>query len=226
MEQETSLRDDIANAMAEVKPDTVEVVDVPEAEITETPVKERDEAGKFKAKETDPATEVKIEPAPQSLSGAIKAKWAELPEDVRQEWTKREGDFHQAMTRHDGDLNLGRQMKDVITPYMAQIQAEGGTPAGAVKDLLNTAYLLRTGSAQQKAQMVHQIIQTYGIDIGQAQPQEAVDPTIQNLQQQIAELKQLANPATIKKQLQEEHEAATINEEVQAFASDPANVHY
>lgn len=220
--EEKSLRDTITEAVAEVS----------EKQEDAAPEKDRDESGKFKAKEevapdNEPVLEKEpVEAAPTSLSGAIKAKWGELPEDVRQEWAKREKDVHQMMTRHDGDLNLGREMKDVVMPYMATIQAEGGTPATAVKDLLNTAYQLRTGSPQQKAQMVQNIIKAYNVDMGQSQVQENVDPTISALYQEINDLKQRSNPEVIKKQLQDEYENDTINQEVNAFASDPANIHY
>lgn len=242
MDQETSLREDIENAVAEVSEPAPVIQDTPDP--AAPPAKEREQNGQFKAKEPvadpaatqidtgvvspaqDPAKEI-IKP-PEALSGAIKAKWHELPTDVQAEWAKREGDFHQMLTRHDGELRLGREMKDAVTPYMAQIQAEGGTPVGAVKDLLNTAYLLRTGSPQQKANLVSEIAKTYGVDLAQitAAPAGDVDPTIQALQDQIAELRTLSNPDTIRKQLQDQQEIDNINAEVKAFASDPANIHY
>lgn len=216
--EEKSLRDTIVEAVAEVNEKQ------PDIETEEKPTKERDETGKFKQKEE--IVKEPDEPAPSSLSGAIKAKWSELPEDVRQEWAKREKDVHQMMTRHDGDLNLGREMKDVVTPYMAEMNAQGITPANAVKDLLNTEYMFRKGSPQQKAQMVQNIIQAYGIDMRYAHQGQQIDPNVSALQQQIEQLKQMANPETIKKQLQDEQQTANINQEVRTFASDPANVHF
>jgi hypothetical protein len=214
IEQEApiSIEDEIRNAMNgedEVEDTPDEVVEKPEVDVPEvpaTPVVEKSDA-------------------PVALSGAIKAKWNELPEDVRAEWSKRENDIHQMMTRHDGELRLGREMKEVVSPYMAIIQSEGGTPAGAVKDLLNTAYVLRTGSPQQKAHLLRQVAEQYGVDLGQ-QPQEQIHPVIAQMQQELQMLRQQANPEVIEKRLQEKMEYANIQSEVSAFAANPANKHF
>ena len=206
--EELSIEDEMRAAMKEPQ----EEVEVIEPEVVETPKEE------LVIDETPP---------PASLSGAMKEKWKTLDADVKAEWSKRENDIHQMVTRHDGELNLGRKMKDVITPYMAQIQAEGGTPEGAVRDLLNTAFVLRTGSPAQKAEIVRQVAQTYGVDLNQvAQPQEQVHPAIAQLQQQIEQLRTQANPDAIRNQLQSELESANIQEQIKAFASDASNIHF
>lgn len=230
-----TLRDDIVNAIAETKEKDVEV----NTDVTESPeVKEgRDEKGRFKTKEavTEAPVEVvaetpviqktpEIEP-PASLTGAIKAKWKDLPEDVRSEWSKREADVHKMMTSHDGELRLGRDIKDVVMPYMPMIQAEGGTPATAVRDLLNTAYVLRTGTPQQKTQLLQQVAKQYGVELGQ-QEQTYTDPTILGLQQKIAQLEQAANPQAIQQNFRQQMENERIVTEVNAFKSDPSNKHY
>lgn len=166
---------------------------------------------------------------PASLSGAIKAKWKDLPTDVQAEWSKRENDIHQMMTRHDGELRMGREMKEVVSPYMPIIQAEGGTPAKAVSDLLNTAYVLRTAQPAQKAAMVKQIIETYGIDMSLIQENnqdQQQNPELYQMRQEIAQLRQMASPEAMQKQLQERMENDNILSEVNAFKSDPANKHY
>jgi len=188
----------------------------------------QDEAEKPEVvEEPTPEPVVDETPPPASLSGAIKEKWKDLPADVKAEWSKRENDFHQAMTRHDGELNLGRKMKEVINPYMPIIQAEGGTPETAVRDLLNTAYVLRTGSPAQKAEIIRTVAQQYNVDLNQAvQPREEVHPVIAQLQQQIADLQTKANPEAIRNQLQSELESANIQEQIKAFASDASNIHF
>ena len=230
--KETSLREDIVSAIAETKePETV--VDAAEKPVTES--EGRDEKGRFKTKEaaateasvdtTIVAKPVEIEP-PASLTPAMKAKWKDLPEEARQEWSKREADMTKLMTSSDSELRLGREMKDVVTPYLPIIQAEGGTPVSAVKDLLNTAYILRTGTPQAKAQLLRQVAQQYGVDLGQPAEQESTDPTIADLQRQIAQLTQAANPQALQAQLQAHLENERILNEVKSFSSDPANKHY
>lgn len=220
---EDDVYEDIRNAMGEGENDTVEAVDTVEAATAPEP----DATVENPEVPEAPALTEAVEPPPQSWRGGVKEKWKDLPAEVRQEISKREQDIHQMVTRHDGELRLGREMKDILTPYIPVIQAANSTPAQAVNNLLNTAYKLRTGNAETKAAMLRQIAQEYDIDINAAsQAQEYSDPVIAQLKQQVEELKQLANPATLKSQLQEDFERDKVKSEVDAFASDPANVHY
>lgn len=173
--------------------------------------------------------EIAVEdPPPVALSGAIKAKWKDLPADVRAEWKKREDDIHRQMTAQDGDLAVGRRIKEIAQPYEAIIRSEGGTVEGAFKDLLNTSYILRVGSPQQKAQAVMEAIRQFNVDLTPYfSGQENQHNPISALQQEIQFLRQnQINPSAIKTQLQEEMERDRIMSEIQAFAANPANVHF
>lgn len=241
--EKVSVEDDIRAAMAEVEekaneideaPIDEKVIEIPERE-EEKPVKERDETGKFAKKTIDKpeaeapeAPKVKEDAAPQSWGPGVKADWAKLPAPVRAEIQKRESDIHQMMTRHDGELRLGRELKEVATPYMALIQAEGGgSLASVTQGLLNTAYQLRTSSPEQKAQVVRKICETYGIPLSQVtqsnQPQNQLPPELQTMHQKIA---QMENDRVQEKQLQKQQEEGKVMSEIQAFAADPKNTHF
>lgn len=208
-----------------------------EAAIQEVEGRERDETGKFVAKpETieepvesvapvEPVETVKVPEAPQSWGQSVKTKWGELPEEVRAEILKREGDIHKAFTSQDGELRLGREIKSVIAPYEAQIRAEGATPTQAVESLLNTAYILRTGTAEQKKALILNTAKQYGVDLGVGE-EEYVDPTIAQLKSEIDNLKRLADPTVIEKTLTQRMESTKIQSDIAAFASDPAHVHF
>ncbi len=205
-------------------------VEEPEVEVSDEKVTEespKEEATPEATKPETPAPEdVFVEP-PASLSGQIKAKWKELPSDVRAEWAKREADIHKMVTRHDGELQVGREMKEVITPYMAMIQSEGLTPSSVVKEMLNTAYVLRTGSPHQKASFLKQVADNFGVDLSLAASQtEEQHPSITVLQREIEQLRQQANPEYIKSQLTQQMEQDRIKSEVETFASDPAHQYY
>lgn len=173
--------------------------------------------------EPAPATQPHDEP-PVALSANAKAKWKELPDDIRAEIHKREADMHKAMTSKDGELSLGRTIKEIAQPYEALIRAEGGTVEGAFKDLLNTSYILRTGSPQQKAQVLLQAAQQFNVDL---RPYMGQQPNqFQAMQQEMEYLRQQLNPAQIKQQLQADMARDTMQSEIRAFASDPANVHF
>lgn len=215
--EEISIEEEIKSAMSEVEglvDEPEEVTDAPEDVVTD---------------EVADIPEVKPEPydeAPVSLSAAIKEKWKELPADVRAEWFKREQDMHRNMTAKDGDLNFGRTIKEIAQPYEAIIRAEGGTVDGAFKDLMNTAYVLRTGSPDQKAHLILNTAQQFGVDLRPYLTGQQPNNQIAQLQNEIHQLRQLADPNRIKSQLQEDMDNAKIQGEIQAFASDSANVHF
>lgn len=206
------------------------------AAIAEVEGAERGEDGKFIAKETEePKEELvqkaepvkEIHPPPQSWGESVKANWANLPEDVRASILKREADAHKEFTAPDGALRLGREIKNIIAPYEAQIRAEGATPAQAVESLLNTAYILRSGTPEQKKSLILNTAKQYGVDLGSLQQEEEyVDPTIAQLKAQVEELKRLADPNYIRSTLTREMESTKIQSDIAAFASDPANVHF
>jgi len=207
-----------------------------EAAIKEVEGRDRDEEGKFVAKEekvesaeptVEPVEVKEVEPAPQSWGAAVKGKWGELPQEVRSEILKREQDIHKALTSGDGELRLGREIKSVIAPYEAQIKAEGATPIQAVESLLNTAYILRTGTPEQKKALILNTAKQYGVDIGAVhEEQEYVDPTIAQLKAELNELKRVADPNYIRSTLTKEMESSKIQSDIAAFASDPAHVHF
>jgi len=223
MSKEKSVRESIEEAMAEA----VVEVDEPVEEALEDvqDVEDAPEVGGAEAPETEIVDEF-IDP-PVSLKGEIKAKWKDLPADVRAEWKRREDEIHRAMTAKDGELNLGRTIKEIAAPYEAIIRSEGGTVEGTFKDLLNTSYILRAGTPQQKAMAIQQVIQQFGVDMGLVQQgSQRIDPNIAYLQQEIQSLRQMASPDAIKNQLQEQIERDRIAADINAFAANPANVHF
>lgn len=247
MTTEKSLREQLQEAYEEVTtteaavPENDGADDVIEDMAEEKPDRTRDESGKFTKKdeaeiaegtaipEAQPEATAQSLEAPQAWTGQMKEKWATLPPDVQAEIVRRENDFHKMVTSKEGELRLGREIKDVITPYMPIITAEGGNPVTAVQSLLNTAYQLRTGTPQQKAALIQQIAETYGVDMGHIQRQgqdQPQDNYILSLQNEIAQLKQTLNPDAIMSRLQEKQEDDRMRAEVNAFAANPANKHY
>jgi hypothetical protein len=230
----SEIREELLKSMKAVEDKTEEAevaeteVNDPAEEVVET--KSRDESGKFAKKETaeEPTEEPTKEPtlsAPQSWSGPMKERWKELAPDFQAEILRRENDTHKMVTSHDGELRLGREMKDVISPYMPIIQAEGGNPAQAVQGLLNTAYLLRTGTPERKVQLLQEIARTYDIPMGGVQQQSPND-YVQRLESKIQQLEQQVNPETVKSLLQGEMENVRIQSEINAFAANTANKHF
>ena len=230
---EPSLRDQLSNALTEAKEaQEAEKNDEPktgrEADKVAKPEKQRDESGKFakQAKtteklETNPVAVVQDIPVPKGYSKTVEAAWKNLPPDIKQELQKRDQDYHRELTKHDEERATGRQFKDVVNPYMAQIRAEGGDPIQAVQNFFNIAHILRHGTPQQKAQILFDTARQFNVDINQAQQgQPKIDPVVGQLQQTVQQMQQ---------RLQNQDMAVTqqkqgkLVELVNSFASDTAN---
>lgn len=169
-----------------------------------------------------PPTEKPPTAAPNGWSSEAKAAWGALPDEVQQQVLKREQDVHKRISRHDETRNFGESMQRVVSPYFAQIKAEGGTPETAVQELLNTAYLLRTGTPEQKRVLLLQTAQQFGVDLSDTEiPQ--VSPEVAALRN---ELNQLRGQITTREQNEMQSLQAEVERDIEAFASDPANVHY
>lgn len=223
--EELSLRDQLETAMEEHTADQVVTESKPETATEEKLVIEgRDEQGKFVAKPKDEVTAQPVLIAKKvPLAWAKNAQFNTLPPEVQDAIIERETEVEKGFTRLDEERNFGKALKEVITPYMATIQAEGGTAPAAVKDLLNTAYILRTGSAEQKAQIVQQVIKQYGINpqllgIQQTQQQQTT-PQAQPINEEAITQKIMNN-------LQTQQINANIAEELKAFTADAKNVHF
>lgn len=165
--------------------------------------------------------------APNAWSTAAKAAWINADPVLKAEIAKREADVHREFTRQDNDRNFGKQIKSVIDPYLHIIQAEGGEPVRAVRDLLETAKQLRTADPHTKAQLIGTVCRQYGVDLGllgvQGQQTQNVDPGVQNLYTRIQQLESSLSQRDAQAQNQElaQHQGA-----IAAFAADPANEHF
>ncbi len=125
-----------------------------------------------------------------------------LPKALRQElapvWAKTDPAMQAAIAKYVEDASKGIE----IHKTKATLRAEGGTPQRAIRDLLNTAYVLRTAPESQKAALIAQTMRSFNISpdaLSQAlqggvqQSQQQADPRYDQLQQQVQSLSALLN---------------------------------
>jgi hypothetical protein len=244
-----SLRDQISSARNQIREkektseDIAKSTQKKELKLNDKPKLSRDDKGKFSPKEQvgkissspretqfieQPKEEVKEEPTipmPSSFTGAVKSKWNELPADVRQDILNREQEFHKKLTGHDEDRDFGRQVQKIVTPYLAQIKAEGATAPQAIENLLNMAHVLRVGSPQQKSDLLLRTAETFGVDLRQAmqQMQQPQNPQLNALMQEVHNLKlEKQREEALRKQTEE----SSIQQTIEEFRSNPENIHF
>lgn len=225
---ELSLREELAKNLADLKGE-------PEEPIVETKIDKAVAAASVEPKtgdtpeskttptEATPPAETKAK-APQSWSAAEKAHWDKIPAEVQAVIARREEEAHRGITQLGMDASLGKQLKEVISPYLPMIRADGGTEAGAVRDLLQTAYILRTANAEQKIGVIRHIAGQFGVDLAvAAQGVQQVNPEVHQLQTKIAQLEGRFVSAEQQQHQQVQGQAQTI---IEAFAADPKNEFY
>jgi len=103
--------------------------------------------------------------APVGWSPKARQYWSKLPRDVQEQVAAREKDMAEAMA----NTKQARQTQDffdkVSSSYAPVLAAEGVNAFAATQSLFETAAQLRLGSPQQKAQVLAEIINNYGVDI-------------------------------------------------------------
>lgn len=153
-----------------------------------------------------------------------RAAFEKLPPELQGLVTSREAEVAKEFTRNGDERRFAREMKDVITPYMPMITAEGGNPATAVQSLLNTAYVLRAGTPEQKAQALRTVAQQFNVDLASVTaPAAFVDPAFENMTQRLDRLERERQAEVQGRQASAD---AVIQTEIASFASDPEHKHY
>lgn len=221
--QVDNIRDDIVKAVAEAKERDDKGRFAPKEKLN-LPPEAKEKAEKKVQEATAPEEKPEVVAPPASWKAEHKEKWSEIPPHMQKAILAREEEIHKGFTRLDEERLLGKQIKETVAPYLAQIQAEGGTPITAVKDLLNTAYVLRTGDPVTKARLVAQVIQQYGVDLSLAgQQAQNVDPVLAQTQQRLMQLEQQLRQ---EKELQSQQQNASIMTEIEAFSNNPENSYF
>jgi hypothetical protein len=148
--------------------------EIQQEERSEKPVKEEKDPYKVekeaaqkqpKEQKTEQSSQPVTDKAPQSWKPAIREHWAKLPAEVRAEISRRELEVQQALSRSDQARKFSDQFIQTINPFAHLIRAQNSTPLRAVHNLMTTAAGLMTGNMEQKAKIVAEIINNYGVDI-------------------------------------------------------------
>jgi hypothetical protein len=200
---------------------------------------QRDENGRFKAKEEGIQPGPKSGPrqsagerAPASWRPDVREHWGQLPEPVRAEIQRREVEVQRTLQESaEARKNYDAVMR-TVAPYEAFIRAEGSNPIQAIDNLMATAAKLRTGTAPELATMVAGIVNQFGIgrfgngfiqalDSALAGQAPVVDPQQaameQVLNQRLAPVQQMLTQFQQAQVAQQERIAQAAQSEVETF---------
>ena len=196
-----------------------------------TSSKPTEKAGDDKPVESSPE-----EKAPVSWGVATREHWGKLPKEVKAEIMKRERDFAVGIQRYSENSKRAELMDRALQPFQQYFAMNGNQPGQTIQQLLQTASVLQMGAPGQKAQMVAQLINQFGVDIqtldnllaGEEPPPEAQQQqhVQQAIQQAVAPYQQMLNQFQQAQVRQRQAQAQAAGSEIQKFAADSKHEFY
>ncbi len=173
--------------------------------------------------------------SPVSWSATAREQWKDIPKEAQEYILQREQQMQQGMQKNAEQAQRAEAMDQTLAPYQQYFAMNGG-PGQTLQTLLQTGAGLQMGTPQQKAQLVANVIQQYGVDIpsldalltGKDVPESVQQQTQmeQMLQQQLAPLQQQLAQYQQREQQVQQGVQQKAGGEVQEFASNPANEFY
>lgn len=238
-----SIREDMEAALAELKTDTPEVVEPAPAqeETSETveakapaPAPDAEEPGKLApvepAKVETPAPAAP-EKAPASWKATTREKWATLDPEVRAEIMRRETETSLALNQTAQQRRIADEFQRTIAPYMPHFQADGQQPLQAIQGMLQASAQLRNGAPAQKAAVIAQVIQQFGVDVGlldqhlashysgQAAPMDPTSGVMQTIRAELTPIQQFMQRQAAREAAQEQATQHRLMSEITDFVS-------
>jgi hypothetical protein len=186
--------------------------------------KPRDEVGKFAKTAAAAPTEEKTEEdpvwrrPPASWKKDYHETWNLADDKLKQYAWQRESEMKAGVEPLISKAQFADQMQEVLNPYMNTIQGLGIDAPKAVKALMEADHALRYSTPQEKRQYFARLAQSYGVNLnemGNDLPQQAVDPTIYALQN---ELNNVRGEVQGWKQQQEQQQNQALLGEINNFS--------
>jgi len=234
VDEAPSLRDTIEDAVEEHDPE--HVVIPASSEPKETPPLEPAPISTGPPKAAEPSalpapTEPVVPPAaavttdlkaPAQWKPAVREKWNALPREVQEEVLRREGDSMRLIGSVGPKIRMADTVQAHIEPFREALSANGMPPEAFVNDIFTSVKSLASGSPQERAEVVANIVQSYGVDL---KTLDAVLTQRLSYPPEVLQARQLAARAHVVIQQQSagvEHQNAMEAERaIVAFAADP-----
>jgi hypothetical protein len=151
--------------------------------------------------------------APQSWRPEIREKFAALPPEVQAEVVRREAEVQQMAQT----IAPAKRLHQAVAQFDHMFKAEGIAAEQAIPSILQTVQRLATGTPQERATIVAQMVRGYGVDI-QALAQ-AIDAPAPQAQPQQVSPQAMAEQAW--QHLQQRAEQEQIQAALQEFGATP-----
>ena len=226
----------------------IEVNDDPiQAENEESsPEENRDEKGRFKAKESSTDQDTVEEPELVAEASDVPDEEIKRPTTWKKEyvevWNKmqegkpldkaefakfaeyanqRESEYKKGVSAYKAEADNARQLTEAIGQFTPELQKHGIHPVAWINNLGRAHYALANGTYEQKLNAFNRLAQDYGIQLNQnalQMPEQAyVDPYQQQLMQQLQATQQQVAQLS---QIREQEENARLSNEISRVSSN------
>lgn len=179
VEETPSLRDTLEEAIDEHDPEHELVPasaddSTPSAEGAEPPgaaqSKTADPAGSPPAaspSETPPQAPASNTPlnAPAQWKPEVKEMWNTLPRRVQEEVLRREADSMRLIGSVGPKIRMADEVSQHLQPFAEKLSANGIGPSAFLGDVFSSIKILAGGNPQERAEVVANIVQSYGVDV-------------------------------------------------------------
>ena len=103
--------------------------------------------------------------APAQWKPQVREKWNALPREVQEEVLRREGDSMRLIGSVGPKIRLADEVGQHLAPFMPQLQEAGIPPSAFIGDIFTSVKTLSSGNPQERAEIVANIVQSYGVDL-------------------------------------------------------------
>lgn len=154
--------------------------------------------------------------SPKSMPKDLADKhWSTLPPEV-QAWTqKRDADYEAGISRYRDRAAVADRMEAAFAPYQDTLQRLGAQPEQAIGELLSVDHILRNGQPAEKAAMLVQVAQRFGVPLDHL---AQVSPTHQAMLAQAQRLHGYEAQQSAAARVQAQREFDTLTSEVVKFS--------
>lgn len=199
--------------------DTDIVADDESGDTADEEVEQEEEPEEEVEEEQEKAEEIEEEfrNPPTTWTAQSKSQYRDLPAWAKREIHKRERDALNGVNNLKGKAEFADRLNSTIQPYQPFLRSMGVTPERAVEDALNLAHSLKTGTPVEKAMILRNIAQQYGVDIKQVQEAQQIDPQYAQL---MGEVQRLRRDQFQQQQLTQQQQMAEANRQIEEFLNE------
>jgi hypothetical protein len=213
------------NAQEEVQTEQTPVIQDTPVETTEQrEARQRDESGRFKAK--DDAVDVTAKtidaPAPRKAPSSWKKDYWEAYEKLDPKLAEyidtREQQFASGVSTYKQEAERAKEIFEAIAPFQQDLQQHGVAPTQWIRNLGLAHQTLVRGSPEQKLQAFQKLAHDYGVPL-QSVITGQMDPMMQYLSPLQEQVRQLEGKLTGWQETQQKQEQTVIQSEIEQFST-------